>query len=265
MTKIFTKTLIIYKILVVILCAGYFSNANAQLNYSDDFSANTSASYTTAGAIGASDWLVTTSGVDFGARRNVATSDQLELSNDISGLPNADGWIFARTASRHHPILSENTSVTWNFNMRQSRVNPEGFAAGEYGAAFVIAGSVGTSATAGTGYAVVLGSTGTIDDRVRLVRYTGGLKGTLTDIITGLNDIGNEYLSIRVVYTASTNTWRLLVRNDGATAFADPTTAGLISQATNVNNTYTGTSRGVMGAFYSAGTAANQNAFFDNF
>ncbi len=80
----------------------------------------------------------------------------------------------------------------------------------------------------------------------------------------GLTDFGNEYLSVKVTYNPSNNTWELFVRNDGASAFADPLTGSLTSQGTAVDNTNTGTSLPLMGAWWQGNTAANNTAFFDN-
>ena len=256
------------------LCLFFFSisinSAKAQLTYTDDFSANKGTTQVTSGLMGtsgANNWFVTSSGADWGAIRNDATS-QLELTNDVGATANVNGWVFAQTVTQHHPTLNLNTDVTWSFNMRQITTDPGGFAAGSHGVAFVLAGSSVTAATAGQGYAVVLGQTGTTDP-VRLVHYNNGLQGTLTNIVTsnttGLTDFGAEYLSVKVVYTASTDTWQLFLRNDGATAFADPSTGTLTSQGTPVaNNTATSTPLSFMGAYWQGGTAANQTAFFDN-
>jgi len=56
--------------------------------FTDDFSTNTSATYTTSGAINASAWSVTRSGADWGARRNTSPQ-QLEETNDVGGTANA--------------------------------------------------------------------------------------------------------------------------------------------------------------------------------
>lgn len=239
--------------------------------FSDDFSTNTNTTYTTSGAIGASAWNVLVPNADWGARRNTSPQ-QLELTNDASAAANASGWAFANTnttsfSSPYNTTLSANTgAVTWNFNMRQIRTDPAGLAAGSYGVAYVLAGSSNTNNNTGSGYAIALGQSGATDP-IRLIYYSAGL-ATSTNIITsntaGLTDFGAEYLSIRVVYTPSTNTWELLLRNDGATSFADPAAGTLVSQGTAVHSTGTGTVLGVMGAFWNGATAANQTAFFDN-
>jgi hypothetical protein len=238
--------------------------------FSDDFSTNTNTAFTTNGPIGGSAWSVTVSGADWGARRN--TTGVLELTNDASATTNAAGSVLASVAttsftSPYSSTLNANTgTVTWNFNIRSPRTDPAGLASGSYGAAFILAGTANTSRTTGTGYAITYGQSGATDP-VRLIAYSSGL-GTSTDVIvsntSGLTDFGTEYLSIRVIYTPSTNTWELLLRNDGATAFADPAAGTLTSQGTAVNNAYTGTSLPLLGAFWNGSTAANQIASFDN-
>lgn len=65
--------------------------------FSDNFSTNTSATYTTSGAMGGSAWSVTRSADDWAARRNVSP-EQLELTNDGSAnSANATGWVLAFT------------------------------------------------------------------------------------------------------------------------------------------------------------------------
>lgn len=242
------------------------------LVFSDDFSTDQSATYTTSGAIGASAWSVTRSGADFGARRNTSPA-QLELTNDADATPNANGWVLVSTASSsfispYNTILNSNPGlVTWTFNMRQIRGDPAGFASGSYAVAFILAGTSNTNTNTGSGYAVVLGQGGTID-AIRLARYSAGFQGTLTNIIVsntaGLADFGAEYLSIKVTYTPATETWELLLRNDGTSAFADPAAGTLTSQGTIVDSTSTGTPLPLMGAWWQGATAGNQPAFFDN-
>jgi hypothetical protein len=197
----------------------------------------------------------------------------LELTNDASASTNVNGWVFVNTptsgfSSPFNSTLSSNTGiVTWTFNMRQIRTDPSGFATGNYGVAFILAGTSQTAFNAGSGYAIVLGQSGATDP-VRLATYNNGLSGTLTNIITsnttGLTDFGNEYLSVKVTYDPSSNTWEMFLRNDGGSAFVDPETGSLTSQGTVVNSTYTGTAMSYMGAYWGGATASTQTAFFDN-
>jgi hypothetical protein len=245
----------------------------AQTVFSDDFSTNTNAAWTTNGVINSSAWAVARSGDDWGARRNVSP-EQLEITNDVSGIFNAIGWVFAYTATGSYAapysqVLNLNPGlVTWTFNMRQIRPDPAGFAIGSYGVAFVLGSSSTTMSTGGgSGYAVVLGQSGSTDP-VRLAKFTNGLQGTLTNIITsntaGLTDFGPEYLSVKVIYDPVNNLWQLFLRNDGTSAFTDPATGTLISQGTATDNSYTGISLPYSGGYWQGNTALIQTSFFDN-
>jgi uncharacterized repeat protein (TIGR02543 family) len=240
--------------------------------FSDNFGTSTGASYDNSGAIGtSSDWSLTLSGADWGAKIDGGI---LNLTNDVGATANVNGWVFGyrdiNALSGWNTTLSSNTgTITWEFNMRQIRTDPAGFGVGSYGAAFVLAGTSATAATAGSGYAIVLGQSGATD-AIRLASYNNGLQGTLTNIITsntaGLTDFGAQYLSIRVTYIPSSNTWELFLRNDGTTAFTDPTSgSALTSQGTAVNNTYTSTvGMRYIGGYWQGATAGTQTAFFDN-
>jgi hypothetical protein len=236
--------------------------------FSSDFNTSAGTAYTTAnGPIGSSGWSLVRSGTDMGARINAGL---LTLTNDATGSYNNNGWALAYAttgaASPYTSVLNTNPGiVTWTFNMRQIRSNPSYPTNGYYSNAFVLAGTTNTTATTGSGYAVILGQSGTTD-RLRLIRYTAGLR-TSTDVIasntSGLSDFGNQYLSVKVAYTPSTNTWQLYVRNDG-TVFQDPSIGNLTSQGTAVNSASTATSLPFIGAFWNAAARSAQTAFFDN-
>ena len=96
--------------------------------FSDNFGTSRGSNYSTsAGAIGTdSNWLLTRSGADWGARINGGI---LDLSNDASGTANANGWIFGyrdiNALAGWNTTLSSNTgTITWEFNMRQTRTDP---------------------------------------------------------------------------------------------------------------------------------------------
>lgn len=239
--------------------------------FADDFSTHQNTSWTTSGQIGSSAFSVNRSGVDWGTRRNTDPA-QLELSNDASGATNAAGWVFASTstgsfASPYNPTLkSTNGQISWYVNLRQVRTDPSGFGSGNYGVAFILAGSSTTANNSGTGYALALGQSGSTDP-LRLVKYGAGIT-SFTNIITsntsGLTDFGNEYLSVKVTYSPETDTWELFLRNDGTSGFSDPQSGTLVSQGTAVDGTYTSTALGYLGAYWQGSTGANQTAFFDN-
>lgn len=260
-----------FKLLLLVLFA--FTGARAQTStvFSDDFTTSRGTTYTIVnGPVGTSPtWTMLRSGTDFGAGIN---NGRLVLSNDASGSYNASGWVLAYTsttgfAAPYNSTLNSNPGlVSWSFNMRQTRSNPSGPASGYYAPAFILAGSSGTTATAGTGYAVVLGQSGSLDP-IRLVRYTAGIRTSttlLSSTTSGLTDFGTNYLSIRVTFAPSTGTWQLFVRNDGTSAFQDPETGTLTLQGSVVNTTATGTVLPLLGAYWNAGIRSSQTAFFDN-
>ncbi|WP_309641136.1 fibronectin type III domain-containing protein [Flavobacterium sp.] len=270
-----TKTLpqLIYRTLASLAMLLFAVSAAAQSAatvFSTDFTTSAGTTYTTAaGAIGTSaNWSLARSGADFGAR---ITSGSMSLTNDASSAGNPNGWALASTstaafATPYNTTLSSNPGmVTWTFNMRQQQANPSGFASGNYGVAFILAGTSGTTNSSGTGYAVTLGNSGKTDP-LKLVSYSAGLQTTsqiLASNTTGLTDFGNTYLSVKVTYTPSTNTWQLYVRNDGST-FIDPNIGSMTSQGTAINSTYTATALPIMGAFWNANTKSNQTALYDN-
>jgi|GEM_PF-1088584 len=261
----------------IVLClffVCYLSSGQTTTVFNDDFTTPNAATYTIANGpvSGSATWTMSRSGADFGS---AISGGRLIVTNDGSSASNSNGWALASTSATSNfsapytTTLANNPgAVTWSFNLRQIRTNPTGFAANVHGTGFILAGTAGSTNVTGTGYAIILGNSGTADP-IRLVRYSSGLRTftTLTaSSTTGLADFGTQYLSIRVVYTPGTHTWQLFVRNDGTTAFADPNTGTLTAQppTTTTSNTYTNTPLTIMGGAFNGGTVANQTAFFDN-
>lgn len=262
----------LFTFLLVAICLVIMGNtADAQTSvFTDDFSTNTNATYTTSGVISSSAWSLSRSGADWGGRRNTSPT-QLELTNDVGGTANVAGWAYAYVtlgtsfSSPFNSTLNTNTGlVTWNFNMRTNRSSAlAGFSATtSYGMAYIIASTSNTPNTTGTGYAVVMG--GGAANNMALIRFTGGIQGTRTTIIGFGNTPTNttDYISVRLTYDPATDNWSLYTRDDGASAFADPA-AGSLTQigATTANNTYTGTAMTYTGAYWQGSTTATQTAF----
>lgn len=260
------------KVLPVFFLLAGFVHTNAQTTvFSDDFTISRGTTFTSVnGPVGTSPtWSMLRSGSDFGAGINAG---RMVLTNDATGTFSlSNGWVLAYTSAAafgtpYNATLANNPGqVTWTFNMRQIRSNPSGPAAGYYANAFILAGTSNTTATTGSGYAVILGNSGSTDP-LRLIRYTAGIR-TSTNIISsntsGLTDFGNQYLSVKVVYTPTTNTWQLYVRNDG-TAFQDPAAGNLTLQGSVVNNGSTAGALPLLGAYWNGNYNAGQTAFFDN-
>ncbi|WP_318642685.1 T9SS sorting signal type C domain-containing protein [Flavobacterium ardleyense] len=239
-----------------------------QTVFTETFSTAQSSAYTTNGAIGTSNWTVARSGQDFGAR---ISGGILTLTNDATSAGNPTGWISATTNvsnfdNAYNPILSQNAGiVSWTFNMRQIRTNPRGFEFGQYGVAFILAGTLGSNVATGKGWALVLGNYGTTD-AIRLVAYSNGLKTFSTKLsskASGYTDFGREYTSARVEYNPADNRWSLYLRKDGST-FQNPKSGTLIFQETWIHTDYVNEPLTIMGGYWSAATTKNQTAFFDN-
>lgn len=193
----------------------------------------------------------------------VATASAAILSNALdipTGGVSGRDWVSRDVSGLYVTTLNSNSCVlTWQFNMKTSRADPSGFATGNYGNAFILAGSALDPAT-GTGYAVIHGEGGATD-RLRLVRYSAGV-ATNTSVIAGTSDFGAEYLAVRVVYTPSTNNWQLYSASNGA-SFPAPATAAF-SEGSAVDATYTGTSLPYTACYFQHNTAAADRATFDN-
>jgi len=240
--------------------------------FSDAFTTDQGATYTTSGQIGTSPWSVTRSGADWGARIH---NEILGLTNTASTETRANGWVFASTdtgsfATPWNTTLSSNLGlVTWDFNMRQIRTDPAGFGGSSYGSAFVLGATDTNVGGAGNGYAVVLGNTGSTDP-VRLVSFTGGIQslgtgtGGLISAPTPLNNPGNSYMSLRVTYDPITNGWAMFGRNDGSSAFADPAVGTLTALGTATSSTYTSVPLTSMGGYWNGSSGSGQTASFDN-
>lgn len=256
--------------LLLFIAGSQFSGAQTTV-FSDDYATSAGTTYTTAtGAVGTSaKWSLTRSSADFGAKIDAG---QLTLTNDATASGNNNGWVLASAnaaffSTPYNTTLASNPGmVTWSFNMRQLRTNPRGFGASNFGVAYILAGTSGTTNVTGTGYAVILGNSGGVDP-IKLVRYTSGIRTNtvlLNSTTSGLTDFGNEYLSVKVTYIPTTNTWQLYLRNDGASAFQDPAAGVLTSQGTVVNSTSTATPLPIMGCYWNGSTTGGQTAFFDN-
>jgi hypothetical protein len=251
------------------------SSAEYQLLFDDSFNISRGSNYTTTidSKIGDDQrWAYrkrTDIDTDFGARIHDGV---LELTNDATDSGNVNGYSFVYVNSTvhfdinlTHPLKNNNGLLEWSFNMRNIRTDPAGFgSASTYGSAFILAGSNLLARTAGSGYAVVHGQTGD-QDPIRLVKYSGGLQGTakLTNIITGNQDFGSEYLGVKVTYDPSNDEWKLY--GQSGTSFQDNNLNNLNYYGNAVDSTFTLASNLIyMGAYWQASTAANQNAIFDN-
>lgn len=250
-------------------------SAESETAFQDAFNGPQNASYLTGGNISFTPWTITRSGDNWGAR---IFGNILELTNNAASVDNENGWVFVHTDANEFekgflPIPDYNFGLlSWSFNMRQIRTNPAGFGSNSYGVAFVLGATSANVATEGSGYAVVLGNTGT-PDPVHLVHFEDGLQSLgfsySSNVIVGaptgsaLEDPSDGYSSIKVTYNPSNSTWRLYGRLDGS-SFQNPLDGELefLGQATN--SLFTDEELEYVGAYWQGSTAGNQTAFFDN-
>jgi hypothetical protein len=244
----------------------------AQVNiFTSDFSTTQGAVFTTEGSIGTTPWMVSRSGDNWGARIH---NDRLELTNTAGTQTNAGGWVYAyldveNIHNSFSSVLDENTQpVNWYFNMRQIRSNPSGFGANAYGAAFVIASNSHNVATEGSGYAVVLGNSGS-PDPIRFVKYNGGIQSlgsSLTGLIIAqesLSDPGDMYMMLKVTFHPATSTWQLWGQ-PYTNAVTDPLFTQLTLLGSAQDDEFTHIPLNYTGAYWQGATANNQTAFFNH-
>ncbi|MBK8550302.1 MAG: endonuclease [Ignavibacteria bacterium] len=164
-----------------------------------------------------------------------------------------------------YPVQFNSASgqLVWAINFRQSRTDPSGFDANNYGAAFIL-GKTTTDITTGNGYAVVIGNSGSTD-AIRLAKFTGGVNANskFTNVISG-GDYANQYLSIKVVYESAGNNWSLYV-DSSSSGFprSDPreavTQIGFAS-----DNAFTSNALSNLGILWNHATSANDSLIYDD-
>lgn len=160
-------------------------------------------------------------------------------------------------------LNTSESSLVWAFNMRQSRSDPSGFDGNNYGLGYIIGKSTSDFGT-GSGYAVILGQSGS-SDPVRLAKFSGGINtnSKFTSIISG-GDYANQYLSIKLVFNPSGSSWTLYV-DTSSIGFPHTDPRNAVTQIGTVSdNVYTGTALLYSGAYWNHATGANDSAVFDD-
>ena len=130
------------------------------------------------------------------------------------------------------------------------------------------------TATAASGIVFTIGGGTTI----KLIKFTGGLQlGTRVPLITPLTEIfvegatpnKNNFASVKVVFTPSTNTWQMFLRDDASSTVPNTDfSTGLVSVGSIIDNTYTTSASTSFGFLWnhSTGTSYADNCILvDNF
>ena len=222
-----------------------------------------------------------------------ATDAQLQISGLTASPVNGREYMTVPISSLTglNSQLNLNTGpVTWTFNMKTTRAtvlnsaSNSNYGIGQYYSDVVLA-STGSNLVSGTnGYAVILQAS-TADNTknsVRLSRFTNGLSAGSTATVPGTSVYSKlaespaftstsfiNSISVKVVYTPSTDKWELFYREDPSTTFVDPTTGTLTSAGAAVtDNIYTGTTMthiGYLGS-HAASSSQTTNCFqYDNY
>jgi len=238
--------------LLLIAASFYAQNAKSQTILLDDF---TRADNTTVGN---------------GWSESETTAAGAQISNNrlLTGSTTAGReWVFQDVSANYttNGISSNAAPLHWAFNFRQTRPDPSGFDGSNYGIAFCL-GSTSSGLADGSGYAVVIGQSGSTDP-IRLASFSGGMNANsdFTNIISG-GDYGTEYLSVLVTYDPNTDEWALFAESSGA-GFpqSDPRNTSTQIGATTVNTTYTtGNDLRYLGCLWNHATGAADNATFDD-
>ena len=213
----------------------------------------------------------------------IVSSSFLRLTNDSdsNATNNASGRIMVSglTSSYGAPYnttlgLNAGQVVEWSANMKysgpSSGTQPGAFGLGNYATAIVLASDRSDfTASDAQGYAIALGNGGT-PKPVRLIRFTNGLVGNsnITDIVTsGTANLAsvNNFASVRVRFDATTSQWSLFVRDDGASAWGDPTTVTTQIGTATVDTTLTNIPLANFGFHWGYASLADQTTDFDNY
>ena len=212
----------------------------------------------------------TTPGVS-SANLTAGTDYALNLqSASVAGITYITGPLSSYSSPFATTLANNSGDVTWTFNMRTNRSSVlSGFASGNYVSAVVLGSTSSNLASASaSGYLVSLYK-GTTNNAIRLSSFTGGLTAAanVTAFISSADLASNtSWASVKVVYTPSTNTWKLYVRDD-ATAIGDPTTVTTQSGVATVNTAFTSSALTDFGFYWNHSTAtpSSNTGRFDNF
>ncbi|MBP6699375.1 MAG: hypothetical protein KA175_17270, partial [Flavobacteriales bacterium] len=197
----------------------------------------------------------------------IGTAGELTLGSTTAGRD----YVWRDAAGLYTTTLNTNTcDITWGFCVQQSRPDPSGLNAGNYGTVFVLGGTT-SDFTQGNGYAVVIGNAGS-PDPLRLVRYTGGvdLNANAVDVVSAalvppFNNVSTQFLGVRVVFSPGTNQWRLFAQQLNAATFAtaNPSIGGTLC-GTGTDNVHVGLNLRYTGCLWGHSTGAGEAALFDN-
>jgi hypothetical protein len=239
---------------VIFLSVG---DANAQ-QILDDFNRSSSNTVGTP-TLGAPAWTEVQTNSSSGNTSCNISGNNLRMYS-VSSSSGKD-YVYRDCSGNYPTVLSSSQyQLVWQFKTWMDRTDPSGFASGNYGSALILGSTSSSFSSAGNGYAVVHGQSGSTDP-IRLVRFTGGIAtdANLTNLISYGDYDDDDYLAIKVVYTPSTNLWELFIDSDDNRAdFGDVDYPSAIFRGSAIDATYTGQDLKFVGALYNHGTTNDE-------
>lgn len=142
----------------------------------------------------------------------------------------------------------------------------DGLNSTQYGAALIISSTdINPAAATASGWALLYGGSGFRE--FRLVKFSNGFtsNANLTQVLSyGANKFNaTNFVSVRLSFLYGSKTWQIFTRDDGGSAWSNPTTA---SDASSSIIDSTGVSGLFFGLLYkSGGSATSNNVWWDNF
>lgn len=188
-------------------------------------------------------------------------------STGSTGSTGSESVNYDMSAKYATTFSSSQNELTWLFNMRGTRSSPSGFGSSTYATTVILGSDESDYRSAlADGYAVVIGATGG-PDSVKLVSFSGGLtaNSNVTNVVSSYEVGETKYYSVKVSFNPCNNQWSLQVRDDGASAFADPLSGSLGTIYTATNNTHISKNLKYFGAFWQHSSGCSEFAEFDNF
>lgn len=254
----------------LLVAVAYCNRAEAVIVFADDFNRPNSTTIGSTAGPGSGTWNESQQGF---ANGDVLIADnQMLVDHNIGGTVYSVNTTTAGFLEPWNNVLNANPGkVTWTLNMQSSRPNLTGFVNTGTGAPqdgigmALIANGAAVGAT--QGYGLFWGGTGTGGlDPLTLLSFNGfGSTQFITASMAPFDNVGTNYLSIRVEYEPSTETWTLFARDDGPTAFADPSVdTGYVNLGSAFNNEHTSLSMSHLGMFGSYSSSATDVYRYDN-
>jgi hypothetical protein len=169
-------------------------------------------------------------------------------------------------------LNANSQSIIWTFNIRTNRATAlSGFASGNYGGAVILASTNSNLTVGGNGYAITF-IKGTSKNTIKLIKFSNGLLGTQTDLITSPSDTlsnNTNWASVKVVYSPINNNWQLFLREDvGTSPNSDFSSLTTQIGSTITDNTYTSSVFSNLGFLFNHSTTSSSTAntiLIDNF